>query len=199
MSLITLFYRSIYTITGYKSSGRKGAQTKDEEVLVMEKVSGQKRKSRLRGWVFWPPFLVLIMVLILGFVSQDAFLKVVNGVKDWIWGNFKWLFSGYGLAAVGVCFYACFSKFGNTVIGGKDAKPILGKFNWFAISLCTTIAAGLMFWAAAEPLYLMSDPSPFFDIEPNSPQAAVFAMAQMYLHWGITPYAIYALAATVFA
>ena len=52
----------------------------------MEKVSGQKRKSRLRGWVFWPPFLVLIMVLILGFVSQDAFLKVVNGVKDWIWG-----------------------------------------------------------------------------------------------------------------
>ena len=101
MSLITLFYRSIYTITGYKSSGRKGAQTKDEEVLVMEKVSGQKRKSRLRGWVFWPPFLVLIMVLILGFVSQDAFLKVVNGVKDWIWGNFKWLFSGYGLAAVG--------------------------------------------------------------------------------------------------
>ena len=165
----------------------------------MEKVSGQKRKSRLRGWVFWPPFLVLLMVLILGFVSQDAFLKVVNGVKDWIWGNFKWLFSGYGLAAVGVCFYACFSKFGNTVIGGKDAKPILGKFNWFAISLCTTIAAGLMFWAAAEPLYLMSDPSPFFDIEPNSPQAAVFAMAQMYLHWGITPYAIYALAATVFA
>ena len=153
----------------------------------MEKVSGQKRKSRLRGWVFWPPFLVLLMVLILGFVSQDAFLKVVNGVKDWIWGNFKWLFSGYGLAAVGVCFYACFSKFGNTVIGGKDAKPILGKFNWFAISLCTTIAAGLMFWAAAEPLYLMSDPSPFFDIEPNSPQAAVFAMAQMYLHWGITP------------
>ena len=199
MSLITLFYRSIYTITDYKSSGRKGAQAKDEEVLVMEKVSGQKRKSRLRGWVFWPPFLVLLMVLILGFVSQDAFLKVVNGVKDWIWGNFKWLFSGYGLAAVGVCFYACFSKFGNTVIGGKDAKPILGKFNWFAISLCTTIAAGLMFWAAAEPLYLMSDPSPFFDIEPNSPQAAVFAMAQMYLHWGITPYAIYALAATVFA
>lgn len=73
MSLITLFYRSIYTITDYKSSGRKGAQAKDEEVLVMEKVSGQKRKSRLRGWVFWPPFLVLLMVLILGFVSQDAF------------------------------------------------------------------------------------------------------------------------------
>ena len=94
MSLITLFYRSIYTITDYKSSGRKGAQAKDEEVLVMEKVSGQKRKSRLRGWVFWPPFLVLLMVLILGFVSQDAFLKVVNGVKDWIR---LWTGSGGGM------------------------------------------------------------------------------------------------------
>ena len=85
------------------------------------------------------------MVLILGFVSQDAFEGGQWG-KGLDLGNFKWLFSGYGLAAVGVCFYACFSKFGNTVIGGKDAKPILGKFNWFAISLCTTIAAGLMFW-----------------------------------------------------
>lgn len=156
-------------------------------------------KSRLRQWVFWPPFLVLLLVLVLGFVSQDAFLNVVNNIKSWIWGNFRWLFSGYGMVAVVVCCYACFSKFGDTVIGGKEAKPILSKFNWFAISLCTTIAAGLMFWAAAEPLYLMSDPSPYFGLEPNSPQAAVFAMAQMYLHWGITPYAIYALAATVFA
>ena len=65
MSLITLFYRSIYTITDYKSPGRKWAQTKDEEVLVMGKVSGEKKKSRLRGWVFWPPFLVVLMVLIL--------------------------------------------------------------------------------------------------------------------------------------
>ena len=124
-------------------------------------------------------FLVLLLVLVLGFVSQDAFLNVVNNIKSWIWGDFRWLFSGYGMVAVVVCCYACFSKFGDTVIGGKDAKPILSKFNWFAISLCTTIAAGLMFWAAAEPLYLMSDPSPYFGLEPNSPQAAVFAMAQI--------------------
>ena len=36
----------------------------------MEKVSGQKRKSRLRGWVFWPPFLVLLMVLILLYILK---------------------------------------------------------------------------------------------------------------------------------
>ena len=164
-----------------------------------KKKTPQPAHGRLRGWVFWPPFLVLAFVLVLGFTSQDTFLLVVNSVKDWIWENFKWLFSGYGLVAVVVCLYACFSKFGNTIIGGKDAKPILSKFNWFALSLCTTIAAGLMFWAAAEPLYLMSEPSPYFGIEPNSPQAAVFSMAQMFLHWGITPYAIYGLAATLFA
>ena len=45
----------------------------------------------------------------------------------------------------------------------------------------------------------MSEPSPYFGIEANSPQAAVFSMAQMFLHWGITPYAIYGLAATLFA
>ena len=107
-----------------------------------KKKTPQPAHGRLRGWVFWPPFLVLAFVLVLGFTSQDTFLLVVNSVKDWIWENFKWLFSGYGLVAVVVCLYACFSKFGNTIIGGKDAKPILSKFNWFAISLCTTIAAG---------------------------------------------------------
>ena len=39
-------------------------------------------KSRLRQWVFWPPFLVLLLVLVLGFVSQDAFLNVVNNIKS---------------------------------------------------------------------------------------------------------------------
>ena len=69
----------------------------------MGNMSGGKRQSRLRGWVFWPPFLVLLMVLILGFVSQDAFLKVVNGVKDWIWGNFKWLFWTGGSGSLFLC------------------------------------------------------------------------------------------------
>lgn len=34
---------------------------------------------RIRQWVFWPPFLVLVLVL--GFVSQNTFLNMVNNVK----------------------------------------------------------------------------------------------------------------------
>jgi len=158
-----------------------------------------KKNNKFRPLVFWPPFLILFVILVIGFTSQETFVNVMNAAKGWLWGNFKWLFVGYGLAAVIVCVYAYCSKFGDVIIGGKDAKPFLNKFNWFAISLCTTIAAGLMFWGAAEPIYLMNETAPYFQLEPNSPQSAVFAMSQMFLHWGITPYAIYALAATLFA
>ncbi len=58
---------------------------------------------RIRQWVFWPPFLVLVLVL--GFVSQNTFLNMVNNVKAWIWGNFRWMFSGYGMVTVLVCCY----------------------------------------------------------------------------------------------
>ncbi|MFE4897869.1 BCCT family transporter [Peribacillus butanolivorans] len=36
-------------------------------------------------------------------------------------------------------------------------------------------------------------------IDPNSPAEAIFAMSTMYLHWTITPYAIYCVPIIVFA
>lgn len=62
-------------------------------------MSGQKEKQIKRLGIL-ASVLVLLMVLILGFVSQDAFEGGQWG-KGLDLGNFKWLFSGYGLAAVG--------------------------------------------------------------------------------------------------
>ena len=71
--------------------------------------------------------------------------------------------------------------------------------NWFAITLTTTIAAGITFWGIAEPIYHLTTPPDSLGLEPNSPQAAIFSMSTMYLHWTITPYAIYCIPALMFA
>ena len=113
--------------------------------------------------------------------------------------NFGWAFSltGFLVIIAVVCMY--FSRLGDIKIGGNDAEPMMSKFNWFAITLCTTLAAGIVFWGTAEPIYHLAYPPASLGIEPLSPEAAKFAMETMFLHWTFTPYAIYALPTVLFA
>lgn len=98
-----------------------------------------------------------------------------------------------------VCVYVYFSPFGRVIIGGPDAKPLLTKWRWFTIILCTTIAIGILSWAAAEPMFFLSDPPKSLGIEPESQEAVIFTMDSIYYHWTWTPYAIYAVGGLMFA
>lgn len=65
--------------------------------------------------------------------------------------------------------------------------------------LCTTIATGILFWGAAEPLFHLNAPPAMLGLKPGSDGAATFAMSTMFLHWTLTPYAIYTVAGLAFA
>lgn len=91
------------------------------------------------------------------------------------------------------------SPLGAVRIGGPSAQPLLPRWNWFAITLCTTIATGILFWGTAEPIFHISDPPAFSSAEAGTPEAARFALSTMFFHWSITPYAIYAASALAFA
>jgi len=84
-------------------------------------------------------------------------------------------------------------------IGGPKAVPLLSKWKWFSITLCTTVATGILLWGAAEPLFHLHDSPKGLNFEANSPEAAQFAMSTMFMHWTITPYSIYTLAGLLFA
>jgi choline-glycine betaine transporter len=154
--------------------------------------------KNIRHAVFWPPFLLLIGAAILSFTSRETFVTATTNANNWVIANLGWLFSLTGLLMVAGCIAVYFSPLGNVRIGGANAKPMLGYFNWFAITLTTTIAT-LTFWGLVEPVYHVSAPPESLGIEPNSPAAATFAMSTLFLHWTITPYAIYCVPAIVFA
>lgn len=149
---------------------------------------------------FLPPFIVLAVFVVMSIVSKDTFLNVVNTINDWIIKNLGWAASLLALAIVVVSVWAMISKFGNVRIGGADAKPELSTFNWFTISLTTTMAAGVLFWGPGEPIaHFFYPPTELYGIAPQSPEAMKFAMETMFLHWTVVPYAMYALPAVVFA
>lgn len=91
-------------------------------------------------------------------------------------------------------FYFAFGRFGTIRLGGTDAKPEFSTPAWFAMLLSAGMGIGLMFWSVGEPMYHYASPSPMFDgIEPQTPQAARAAMGVTFFHWGIHPWAIYAI------
>lgn len=155
--------------------------------------------SNLNHLVFWPPFLLLLAAVILNLTSKEKFSSVTNGARDWILMNFGWLFTLCAFAAVVLCLVISFSRFSEVKLGGAKAQPLMSRWNWFSITICTTIAAGILFWATAEPIFHYHSPPPIDGITAKSPAAATLAMAIMYLHWTFTPYAIYAVVSLTFA
>lgn len=153
----------------------------------------------VRPWVFWPPFILLIVAVLSSIVFPDSFISVFRNIQQIILINFSLGFSWVSLLMTLLTFTVFLSPLGKYKIGGKSAIPRLRRVSWFAIVLCTTIAVGILFWGSAEPLSHFLFPPDFKNFEPNSVEAKAFALGALYFHWGFTPYAIYAVPALVFA
>ena len=166
---------------------------------MAKEVTNQRWHQTLNHWVFWPPFVALILMVALNLIDADTFNSVVTGIKDLIVGWFGWLFTLCSILAVALCAVIAFTSFGSVKIGGKDAVPLMSRWNWFAITVCTSIATGILFWSTAEPIYHLGAVPPFFNSQPNTPAAAVDALSVIYLHWTITPYCLYAVVSLAFA
>ena len=151
-------------------------------------------QHRIRHTVFYSPLALLIIGLTLSLVSSDWFFagarQLVNSMVD----RFDWLFSWSTFGCVMLMLVIYFSPLGKVRIGGDAAKPILTRWRWFAITLCTTIATGILFWGTAEPIFHLSSPPAGSGDDP-----AVFAMSSMFMHWTITPYSMYSVGGLTFA
>jgi glycine betaine transporter len=170
------------------------------DVETSKNLSKKKKISQvIRPFVFFPAFILLVLTIVLNFVNYDAFLNITTIAKNFMVIDMGWVFSITGVLSVIVVVFLYFSPLGEIRLGGKNAKPLLKKSSWFAITLCTTIAAGIMFWGTAEPIYHLAYPPESLGIAPMSHEAAKFAMETMYLHWTFVPYAIYAVPTVMFA
>ncbi len=142
---------------------------------------------------------LLLLALLFSLVDFEGFHAWATAANTWILTRFDWLFSLGSFGAVLLLLWVSISPLGAVRIGGPDAKPILSRWNWFAITLCTTIATGILFWGTAEPIFHINSPPDFTGAAPHSGEAGTFALSSMFMHWTITPYAIYAVPALAFA
>jgi len=132
-------------------------------------------------------------------VAYEPFLLFASRANAALLAQADWLFTYASFAAVCLVAAIGVSPLGKVRIGGEGAEPILSRWNWFAITLCTTVAVGILFWGTAEPMFHLTNPPAFTGAPPGSDEAARFALASVFLHWTFTPYSIYAIPALAFA
>ncbi len=136
--------------------------------------------------------LAVFIVITLMFKEQAAALADTSLAT--ISGTFGWFFILAANIFIGAALFFAFSRFGHIKIGGVDAQPEFATIAWYAMLLSAGMGIGLMFWSVGEPMYHYANPSPMFSgVEGLTPEAAQAAMGVTYFHWGLHPWAIYAI------
>lgn len=161
----------------------------------MESQTGFLDKMNVNHKVFWPPFFLFLFATFYSYMNNEGMVEFLKQAHSWVSGAFGWAFALMPFLFVLLMFCLCFSQIGDVRFGGKDAKPEFSTWNWFAMSLCSGIAIGIVFWGVAEPIMHLGGPPESLGLEPNSAGAAVFAISTTFLHWTISPYAIYLICA----
>jgi len=142
-----------------------------------------------------------LLVLFIGYtlIFQDQAAATFTSVLTFINDKFGWFYILAANVFVVACVYFAFSRFGKIRIGGPEAKPEFSNVAWYAMLLSAGMGIGLMFWSVAEPIFHLSAPPPVFGVEPNTGPAAEAALATTFFHWGLHPWAIYALVSIALA
>lgn len=68
---------------------------------------------------------------------------------------------------------------------GNQARPDFNRFSWVAMIMTTLLAAGGVFWAAAEPMYHYATTPPYFaDSGDSGFDEVAAALATSFIDWG---------------
>ncbi len=154
----------------------------------------QKWGMDIHNPVFWVTAVVIVAFVLYTLVAPEAAKEAFDGSKGWSINNFDWLFMVGANVFVIFCLALIVLPVGRIRIGGENAKPEFSLMSWFAMLFAAGMGIGLMFWSVAEPVGYYTDwyGTPLNAL-PNTPEGANAAMGATMFHWGLHPWAIYAV------
>ncbi|AXH10368.1 glycine/betaine ABC transporter [Malaciobacter halophilus] len=154
----------------------------------------QKFGLDIHNPVFIISALIILAFVIVTLIYPASANETLDGAKWWAINNFDWLFMSSSNIFVIFCIVLIFLPVSKIRIGGRDAKPEFSNISWFAMLFAAGMGIGLMFWSVAEPVaYYTAWWHTPLNVEANTPQAKELAMGATMFHWGLHPWAIYAI------
>lgn len=151
--------------------------------------------------VFYISGIIVLLFIIWGIIPADVMPNgnlnnVTTIIQGFLVDKFGWFYLISATLFVVFAIYLIFSKYGRIRLGRPGEKPEYSYITWFAMLFSAGMGIGLVFWGAAEPLSHFHTP-PYGD--PATSEAAKTAMQYSFFHWGVHPWATYAVVALALA
>ena len=194
----------------------------ETEIIETDYEIGQDNIAA-RRWVFefdiHNPVFPVSALAVLGFTFltlafQTQAEPLFVGLRDWLTANLSWFFLASGNIFVLVCLVLILSPLGRVRLGGPEATPDYSYVGWFSMLFAAGMGIGLMFFGVSEPLShygaafggtslgadgLRDDWAPLGGAAGDVEAARSLGMAATIFHWGLHPWAIYAIVALALA
>ena len=136
--------------------------------------------------------------MIWGLTSSESLTTVTGAILDFLVGDIGWVYVLAMCGVLGVCVFLVFSRYGRIRLGKDDDRPEFRTSSWISMMFAAGMGIALLFYGVAEPLSHFAAPPPGL-AEPKTEEAARVAMEYTFLHWGITGWAVYAVAGLALA
>lgn len=155
----------------------------------------------------------VVIFVIYTLLMPDQASSVFSAMFSFTTQNFDWFLIGSADIVVLFALLLIVTPFGSVRLGGVDAAPDYTYIGWFAMLFAAGMGIGLMFYGVSEPLShfsssfggtaaengLRSDWAPLGAAGGNEAGAVQLGMAATIFHWGLHPWAIYAVVALALA
>ncbi|EAQ01582.1 transporter, BCCT family protein [Pseudooceanicola batsensis HTCC2597] len=164
-----------------------------------------------------PVFLISGLAIVAFVFYTLALPDQAGAVFSWLFSavtkGFDWFFLGAANLFVIFCLLLIVTPLGSVRLGGADATPDYSYIGWFAMLFAAGMGIGLMFYGVSEPMSHFSsamggtaveggartDWAPLGAAGGNEQEAIRLGMAATIFHWGLHPWAIYAVVALALA
>ncbi|WP_442487492.1 BCCT family transporter [Halomonas litopenaei] len=162
----------------------------------------------LHGKVFTVSSLLILVFVILTLAFQGGAEPFFNGIRGWLTSNLSWVFLLGGNVFVLLALGLIFTPLGKVRIGGAEATPDYSYMGWFAMLFAAGMGIGLMFYGVSEPMThfstalggtsvgengMRTDWAPLGGAAGDEQAAVDLGMAATIFHWGLHPWAAYAI------
>ncbi|SBS32179.1 Glycine betaine transporter OpuD [Marinomonas aquimarina] len=150
-------------------------------------------------------FTAFLVVFLVSFclIFQETASSLFGTLRPWLTTQFDWVFAISMNIFVVFCLFLIVSPYGKIKLGGPDATPTYSRVSWIAMLFAAGMGIGLVFYGVLEPMQhtlfpplgdsatVNSDGSLVAGFDRDS--AIQTGMAATLFHWGIHPWAAYAV------
>lgn len=143
--------------------------------------------------VFYISIIIVLLISLWGIFAPESLGNRADKTFNFLTDKFGWFYLITMFFFVVFIMFIAFSRYGNIKLGPNDSEPDYSYISWFAMLFSAGMGIGLVFWGVAEPLNHYINPP--VGIEAATSEAANYAIASSFLHWGIHPWANYAIIA----